>query len=143
MKDIDGLDWTDGPINGGWVFPDDPSLIRIKDTRHYPNALCWDNRSGEPVPEFASHVTFTPAETGTYEMTAILAFHDFYVLRCDDSWWNCRAAGVRLTVQMNVHQYTDDGWKDFPALLDVEKQNTTSTALSFLTTPLNCALATR
>jgi hypothetical protein len=35
-------------------------------------------------------------------MTAVLAFHGFYVPRCDDSWWNCRDAGVRLTVQTNV-----------------------------------------
>ena len=123
LADIGGLEWIDGPINSGWVFPDDPSLIRIKDSEHYPNALCWDNRQ-TPYPEFATHFTFTPAETGTYEMTAVLAFHGFYVLRCDDSWWNCRDAGVRLTAQTNVHQYTDIGWKDFPALLDVEKDNT-------------------
>ena len=44
LKDIVGLDWIDGPIDSGWVFPDDPSLIRIMDSEHYPNALCWDNR---------------------------------------------------------------------------------------------------
>ena len=114
-------DWTNGAINSGWVFPDDPSQIHIKDTRHYPNALCWDNR-WDPFPEFAVHFGFVPATTATYEMTAVLAFHGFYVLRCDDSWWNCRDASVRLDVQMNVHQYTDDGWKDFP-LLYVENQN--------------------
>ena len=122
LKDVAGLtDWTNGAINSGWVFPDDPSQIHIKDTRHYPNALCWDNR-WDPPPEFAVHFTFVPATTTTYEMTAILAFHGFYVLRCDDSWWNCRDASVKLDVQMNVHQYTDDGWKDFP-LLYVENSN--------------------
>lgn len=123
LKDIGGLVWIDGPIDSGWVLPDDPSLIRIMDSEHYPNALCWDNRL-TPYPEFATNFTFTPAVTGTYGMTAVLAFHGFYVLRCDDSWWNCRDAGVRLTVQMNAHQYTDNGWKDFPALLDIEKDNT-------------------
>ena len=123
LSDIGGLQWLDGPINSGWVYPDDPSLIRIKDQEHYPNALCWDNRQ-TPHPEFATHFTFTPATSATYEMTAVLAFHGFYVLRCDDSWWNCRDAGVRLTVQTNVHQFTDFGWKGFPTLLDVEKDNT-------------------
>jgi hypothetical protein len=123
LADIGGLEWINGPINSGWVFPDDPSLIRIKDSRHYPNAMCWDNRQ-TPYPEFAAHFTFIPAETGSYEMTAVLAFHGFYVLRSDDSWWNCRDAGVRLTVQSNVHQNSDIGWKDFPTLLDVEKDNT-------------------
>jgi len=121
FKDISGLDWTNGEINSGWVFPDDPSLIRIKDTRHYPNALCWDNRWDSP-PEFAVHFTFVPATTATYEMTAILAFHGFYVLRSDDSWWNCRDAEVILDVKINVHQYVNTSWKDFP-LLDVESQN--------------------
>jgi hypothetical protein len=122
FADVDGLEWTSGAINSGWVFPDDPSNIRIKDSRHYPNALCWDNRTDMP-PEFAVHFGFVPASTATYEMTAVLAFHGFYVLRCDDSWWNCRDSEVTLTVQMNVHQYTDSGWHDFP-VLDVEKDNT-------------------
>jgi len=84
---------------------------------------CYDNRWDSP-PEFSAHFTFVPATTANYEMTAVITFHGFYVLRCDDSWWNCRDAEVRLTVQMNVHQYTDSGWHDFPALLDVEKDNT-------------------
>lgn len=115
--------WVDGPIDSGWVMPDDPSLIRIMDSEHYPNALCWDNRQ-TPYPQFSSHFTFTPADTGTYEMVAVLGFHGFYVLRCDDSWWNCRDAGVRLTARMNAHQYFDIGWQDAPTLLDVEKDNT-------------------
>jgi hypothetical protein len=126
FKDVGGLDFTGGAINSGWVFPDDPSNIRIKDTRHYPNALCWDNRQDAP-PEFAVHFGFVPASNSTYEMTAVLAFHGFYVLRCDDSWWNCRDSSVKLTAQMNVHQYSDAGWKSFPALLDVEKDNVEET----------------
>ncbi|WP_250487065.1 hypothetical protein [Caballeronia sp. GaOx3] len=118
---VDALDWTSGALGSGWVLPDDPSKIRIMDARHYPNALCWDNRQDLP-PEFAIHFTFVPAATSTYEMTAVLGFHGFYILRCDDSWWNCRDSGVRLKVQMNVNQYTDTGWRDFP-LLDVEKDN--------------------
>ncbi len=121
FADIGGLEWTSGALDSGWVFPDDPSNIRIKDSRHYPNALCWDNRTDLP-PEFAVHFGFVPATTATYEMTAVLAFHGFYVLRCDDSWWNCRDSEVTLTVQMNVHQYTDSGWHDFP-VLHVEKDN--------------------
>jgi hypothetical protein len=113
--------WTDGAINSGWVFPDDPSRIRIRDSEH-DESLCWPNHYFPP-PEFATHFTFVPASTGTYEMTAVLGFHGFYVLVSDDSWWNCRFAYVRLTAQMNVHQYVDSGWKDFPPLLQVEKQN--------------------
>ena len=102
--------------------PDDPALIRIKDTRHNNNALCWDNRL-DPYPEFAAHFTFVPGTTATYEMTAVISFHGFYILRSDDSWWNCRAASVNLTVEMTVHQYSDLAWQT-TTLLDIEKDNT-------------------
>jgi len=116
-----GPGWTDGAINSGWVFPDDSSRLHIKDSYHDPS-VCWPNRYFPP-PEFATHFTFVPAATATYEMTAVLAFHGFYVLVSDDSWWNCRFARVSLTAQMNVHQHGDDGWKEFPPLLQVEKDN--------------------
>ena len=121
--DLHDLKFTDGSIGGGWVFPDDPSRIHIKDTRHYPNALCWDNRDwGPAIPEFNSYFTFIPSVTATYEMTAVFALHGFYILRCDDSWWNCRNAGVQLKVQMNVNQYAMAGWHDFP-IIDESKDN--------------------
>ena len=56
-------------------------------------------------------------------MTAVLAFHGFYVLRSDDSWYNCRSAQVQLKARMNVRQYVDFGWKDFPLLIDREEDN--------------------
>jgi len=120
----DGADWTDGAINSGWVFPDDPTRIRIKAEEHSTSIslLCWPNHY-EGRPEFATHFTFTPATTGTYEMTAVLGFHGFYALASDDSAYNCRFVTVDLTAQMNVHQYVSAGWKDFPPLLYVEKSN--------------------
>jgi hypothetical protein len=117
-----GTDWVQGPIESGWVMPDDPSVIKIKYCVHAPDGVCWEADAGSD-PEFATNFTFTPATTGTYQMTAVLAFHGFYILRSDDSWWNCRYARVGLTAQTNANQYEDFGWKDYPALLDVEKDN--------------------
>ena len=76
-----------------------------------------------PPPEFNVHFAFTPATTANYEMTAVLAFHGFYVLRSDDSWYNCRSAQVQLKARMNVRQYVDFAWKDFPLLIDREESN--------------------
>lgn len=115
-------DWTNGPINSGWVFPNDPSRIRIKDSEH-DLSLCWPN-DYFPEPEYVAQFAFIPATTGTYEMTAVIAFHGFYVLVSDDSWWNCRFAQVTLTAQTRVHQYASSPWKNFPALLDIKKSNT-------------------
>lgn len=130
FDDIAGMapaDWTDGAINSGWVWPTDPSRIRIKDNEH-DLSLCWPN-DYVPAPEFAAHFAFTPATDGTYDMTAITAFHGFYILVADDSWYNCRFARVKLTVQTRVHQYVNTPWKNFPALLDIEKQNTNEITL--------------
>lgn len=117
--------WTPGAIDSGWVLPEDPSDIHIKDTRHYPNALCWDNRQ-DPYPEFSILFTFVPATTATYQLTAVVAFNGFYILRSDDSWWNCRYASVKLTVDMRVHQYGDMPWQE-TVLLDVGASNADET----------------
>ena len=57
-------------------------------------------------------------------MTAVLAFHGFYILRSDDGYFSCKHAEVKLSVQMNVHQYVDIGWKSFPALIDRKEDRT-------------------
>jgi hypothetical protein len=116
-----GPDWNPGAIDSGWVFQDPPQIIRIKDSVKQIS-LCWSTRY-TPPPVYSTYFTFVPASTATYEMTAVIAYHGFYVLVADDSWWNCRYARVTLKAQMNVHQYSDGGWKDFPPLLNVEKQN--------------------
>lgn len=122
---LDGIEvGTDAALNTDWVFADDPTRIRIKASEHTTSSslLCWPNHY-EEVPEFAAHFIFTPATTGTYRMTAALGFHGFYVLVSDDGRLSCRFVTVKLTVQMNVHQYVNAGWKDFPALLDIERSN--------------------
>lgn len=120
FKDVSGVA-GEGAINSGWVFPDEAGKIRVKDTARCPVA-CFVACAGSPV-AFAVHFTFTPATTANYEMTAVLAFHGFYILRSDDSWYNCRNAKVKLTVSMNAHQYTDIGKKNFPALIDRDEDN--------------------
>lgn len=114
--------WADDGINSGWVFPDDPSKIRIMSIGHNPGAWCgfWENAHNPSV--FAVHFAFVPASTATYEMTAVIAFHGFYILRSDDGVITCKDATVKLNAQMNVHQYADTGWQDFP-LLNIQKQN--------------------
>ena len=111
-----------GAINSGWVFPDDTSHIKIKDGGHVGTA-CFEAYAEGPEPTFAVHFAFVPATTASYEMTAVLAFHGFYVLRSNDSWWNCRHAHAKLNVSMNVNQYVDHGWKNFPPLIDRYEQN--------------------
>lgn len=112
-----------GAIQSGWVFPDPPGRIRLKDTAKL-DIVCFQAGGGGAAPEFAVHFSFVPATTARYEMTAVLAFHGFYVLRSDDSWYNCREAKVKLTARMNVHQFVDHPWKRFPAMINHRESNT-------------------
>jgi hypothetical protein len=116
-----GPDWNSGAIDSGWVSPDPPGIIKVKDS-YQDFSLCWSNRYSPPH-EYSAHFAFIPASTASYELTAVIAYHGFYVLVADDSAWNCRYARVTLTAEMSVHQYVEAGWKTFPPLLNVEKQN--------------------
>ncbi len=122
LKGISGESGV-GAIQSGWVFPDPPGRVRVKDTGRLP-IVCFQAGAGPAPAEFAVHFSFVPATTAHYEMTAVLAFHGFYVLRSDDSWYNCREAKVKLTMQMNIHQFVDHPWKSFPALIDKKETNT-------------------
>lgn len=121
LTDVSGVSGS-GAINSGWVFPDEPGKIRLKTSGHVA-AWCFQAVAGGDDPVFAVHFAFVPATTANYEMTAVFAFHGFYVLRSDDSWYNCRYASVKLNVQMNVNQFVDVGWKTFPALIDRKEDN--------------------
>jgi len=122
LSGIKEWDGGAGGINSGWVFPDDPTKLFAKDVAHDPAAWCGFNWMHHVPQERAVHFAFIPATTATYEMTAVIAFHGFYILRVDDDILTCKDAIVNLDVQMNVHQYADSGWKDFP-LLYIDKQN--------------------
>jgi hypothetical protein len=111
-----------GAINSGWIFPDDPSKIRMM-TSGQADVWCFQAVAGSADPEFAVHFGFVPASTATYEMTSVLAFHGFFILRSDDGYFSCKHAEVKLSVQMNVHQYVDIGWKSFPVLIDRNEGN--------------------
>lgn len=111
-----------GAINSGWVFPQNAADIRLK-TSSQNDIACLLAVAGPADPTFSVNFAFVPATTATYSMTAIFAFHGFYILRSDDSWWNCRHAETKLSVQMNVNQYANLGWNNFPALIDRNESN--------------------
>ena len=61
IKDL-GDEAGNGAINSGWVFPDEPDKIRIKDTSHNP-VVCFQAVAESPPPEFNVHFAFIPATT--------------------------------------------------------------------------------
>ncbi len=111
----------DGERGNPWVLPDNPSQIKIKDSGDV-DVWCWQAYARTPSPVVNIWFHFVPNVTGKWNLTAILAFHGFYILRSDDSWYNCRRAWAKLTASVQAYQYAWQGKKNF-TLLDKSETN--------------------
>jgi len=112
---------AEGEITSGWVFTDAGNLkIEADDTG---SGTGWWATAGPPPVPHDVIFTFIPAETTTYDLTAIFAFHGFYVLVADDGFFTHKSAEVSLDFAMNVNQYIDLGWKTFPRPIDASGDN--------------------
>ena len=108
-------------ITSGWIFTDSGNL-KIEAHDSGSGTGWWATAGPPPVPHDVVF-TFIPAETTTYEMTAIFAFHGFYVLVADDGFFTHKYAEVSMDVAMNANQYVDLGWKTFPRPIDASGDN--------------------
>lgn len=110
-----------GEITSGWVFTDAGNLkIEAHDSG---SGTGWRAHAGPPPVPHDVIFTFVPAETRTYELTAVFAFHGFYILQSDDGWLTHKFAQVSLDFAMNANQYVDLGWKTFPRPIDASGDN--------------------
>jgi hypothetical protein len=108
-------------VSSGWVFT--TGQVRMKASDTGSGTGWWATAQPPPQPHDVIF-TFIPAANGAYDLTAILSFHGFYILRADDGWLTNKNAEVTLGVQMNVHQYSADlGWKTFPSPLNQSGSN--------------------
>ncbi len=121
------LDNIEGVRGNPWILPYDPSKIDIKDSGSI-DIWCWQAYGGPPPTTANIWFNFVPNSTGLWNLSAIIAFHGFYILRSDDSWYNCRRAWVKLTAKMWVHQYAWQPVKKF-TLLDKSETNANYTKL--------------
>ena len=100
--------------------PSSSSLIKFEIHDYSESSL--DHVTATP-PQYCVYFSFTPATTASYSITAVLAWHGFYILRSDDGIFTSKSAKVFLNVEMNVHQYVDIGSKSFPALIAEDRDN--------------------
>lgn len=110
----------EGERGNPWVFPTNPGQINIQRTSTGSGWGCWAVAT-RPT-EYNVYFYFVPQETARYSLTAIFAFHGFYILRSDDGIFSCKTAYVTLDTQMNAYQYAYLGWKTFP-LIDRHEDN--------------------
>lgn len=109
-----------GERGNPWVFPSNPGQINSQRTSTGSGWGCW--AVGTRPTEYNVYFYFIPEETASYSLTAIFAFHGFYILRSEDGIFSCKTAYVTLDAQMNAYQYAYLGWKTFP-LIDRHEDN--------------------
>ncbi len=111
----------EGEITSGWVFTAAGNLkVEADDTG---SGTGWGATAQPPPVPHDFIFTFIPAETAIYDLTAIFAFHGFYVLVADDGFLTHKYAEVTLDFAMNANQYVDLGWKTFPRPIDASGDN--------------------
>ncbi len=108
-------------VTSGWIFTDSGNLKISADDRG--SGTGWWAVAGPPPVPHDVVFTFIPAETTTYDMTAIFAFHGFYVLVADDGFFTHKYAEVSMDVSMNANQYVDLGWQSMPRPIDASGDN--------------------
>jgi hypothetical protein len=101
------LERNEGESGNPWVLPNDPTELRIEDSSTGSGWGCWAEAS-PPPPEADMWYTFTPDQTGQWFLWVFTDLHGFYILRADDSWYNCKSASVEIVAGMDVEQY--DTW---------------------------------
>jgi hypothetical protein len=110
----------EGERGNPWVLPVNPALINISTSSQGSGFGCLAEAT---VPtEYTVYFYFVPQQTAQYSLTAVFAFHGFYILQSDDDWLSCKKAGVTLDTQMNAYQYYYEGWETF-SLLDLSGDN--------------------
>lgn len=104
----------EGERGNPWVFPTNPGQINIQRTSRGSGTGCWATASSPT--EYNVYFYFIPQQTARYSLTAVVAFHGFYILRSDDGIFSCKVAKVSLDAQMNAYQYAYLGWQTFPLI---------------------------
>jgi hypothetical protein len=66
--------------------------------------------------------TFTPTQTARWELSPIVVFHGFYIMRANDGIFTCKFAEVELKAKVDIFQYFWKGGKDY-SLIHVDKDN--------------------
>ena len=116
------LDGIEGERSGAWIFPSNPGQVELFDNDK-GSGTGWGAEAGSAMPPTATFwFSFTPSQTARWELTAILAFHGFYIARADDGIFTHKEAKVRLHVKLDIFQYFWNGAKLFK-LIDIDESD--------------------
>ncbi len=117
------IDHIEGERGNPWIFPADPSRIDLWTSGHIGGWRCLQAYGAPSPPTANMWFHYVPDRTGRWDFSAIAAFHGFYILRANDSWYNCRYAWVKLTATVSVYQYSWQAPRTYELLYKRESNN--------------------
>lgn len=113
---MDRIDSNEGERGNPWVLPSNPGRVDVWDRSSNGGWGCWAVASG-PGPRAVFWYYLVPQSSGPWWFWAYTGVHGFYIVRADDSWYNCKTARVRITGSVDVWQTGHwFGRRDFPVL---------------------------
>jgi len=120
---------ADGEPTFVWLYDDD----NVKDVLDKLKGSGWGCFVKEN-PDYPNSTAtwwymWTPPEDGLYAFWAIVPYSGFYVIRANDSWYNCKYAKAHAFADLDIHQYF---WRESRrrSLVDKRGSNIDATSLA-------------
>ena len=107
-SDAEAIEGIQGEAGNPWIRPDNPADVNIwRWSRGGGIGNCgggpdWtiDNTSVYDV-----WFQFVPDRTAMWELTVLISYTGFWILRANDGFFSCKYSGVRLETTLRVYQY--------------------------------------
>jgi hypothetical protein len=106
--DIEVIENNAGQTSEFWVLAYDPREFNIKAVSAGSGWGCATAVGEMPPPTAVILFTFIPDKTGMWRLVANADLHGFYVMRADDSWYDCKGASFYIDSIIDVSQF--DFW---------------------------------
>ena len=119
-KWIEGIE---GKVGNPWIVPDNPETVNMWQWSRgggLGNCLGNPDFTEDGMVRYDIFFQFVPDKTASWELTAVITYSGFWVLRADDGYFSCKYAGVLLRTTLDVYQYF---WRGPERLVLVDKEH--------------------
>jgi hypothetical protein len=119
-KWIEGIE---GKVGNPWIVPDNPETVNMSQWSRgggLGNCLGGPDYTEDGMVRYDVFFEFVPDRTATWELTAVVTYSGFWILRAHDGYFSCKNAGVLLRTDLDVYQYF---WTGPERLVLVDKEH--------------------
>lgn len=102
------LEGIEGKLGNPWILPDNPDLVNLWQSSKgsgLGNCLSGPDFTQDNVLRYDVWFQFVPDETAIWELTALISYSGFWIMRADDGYFSCKYSGLRLETSLYVYQY--------------------------------------